>query len=97
MHWRHCVKDFRTEKLYNVDEVWKYSDKYFNDYYVPDGGAPTLNEMDDGLDEKTTHAIEEFQTVGGCGDLCDDERDSLLQYEAFKKATQPKADTNSPS
>lgn len=36
MHWRHCVKDFRTEKLYNVDEVWKYGDKYFNDYYVPD-------------------------------------------------------------
>ena len=36
MHWRHCKGEWRTEKLYSVDDVWKYDDAYFNDYYVPD-------------------------------------------------------------
>lgn len=36
MHWRHCTNDGRSEKLYSVDEIWKYSDPYYNDYYVPD-------------------------------------------------------------
>lgn len=62
-----------------------------DDYYVPDGGAPTLTEMNDGLDEQTTHAIEEFQLAGGYGDLSEDERTALVQYQSFQKAQ--KADT----
>ncbi len=37
MHWRHQNKQGRTERLYSVHDYWKYSDLYFDDYFVPDG------------------------------------------------------------
>jgi len=57
-----------------------------NDYYIPDGGEPTLSELSEGTDKKTTHAVEEVQIHGGCGDLSDEERLSLLNYKKYKKA-----------
>ena len=36
MHWRHNNGDKPSEKYFKVDDFWKYSDRYYNDYYVPD-------------------------------------------------------------
>lgn len=36
MHWRHINEKGRSDKFYSVNDFWKYSDLYFNDYYVPD-------------------------------------------------------------
>lgn len=40
MHWRHVVAGERSERLYTVDAVPKYTETYYEDYYVPD--APTM-------------------------------------------------------
>ena len=36
MHWRHSSNNKLSERLYKVDEIWKYKEQYYNDYYTPD-------------------------------------------------------------
>jgi len=55
-----------------------------NDYYTPDGGDPSLTEIDEGTDEKTVHAAEPFIAHGGCGALSEEEQTALEHYRFAK-------------
>lgn len=34
MHWRHQNEQGCTERLYSVHDFWRYTDRYYDDYYV---------------------------------------------------------------